>query len=395
MSSLVLVINSGSSSLKYQLIDADSSAALAKGLAERIGSEDSRLRHRAEGQAEVELIGPLPDHSAALSLVLTQLSQSGFDLETLTAIGHRVVQGGSLFRHPTLITDEVVAGIESLVPLAPLHNPPSLLGIRALRSLLPDVPQVAVFDTAFHSTIPAHAHTYAVPRDLAEEYGIRRYGFHGTSVQFVTTRTAELLGVAPSEVNLVVCHIGNGASVTAVRGGRSVDTSMGMTPLEGLVMGTRSGDIDPGVVFHLARVAGMSIDDIDHVLNRESGMLGLSGHADMREVWKLADTGDTAARLALDVYAYRLRKYVAAYAGVVPDLHAVVFTAGVGENDTGFRAEVMGPLAHLGMVLDPARNEAADRSDRFISAEGSPIAIMVVSTNEEVEIAREAAAAVR
>ena len=395
MTQLVLVVNSGSSSLKYQLIDALDGNVRAKGLAEKIGEADSRLVHRAAGRSDVELEGRLADHSAALALVLTQLNASGFALNEITAAGHRVVHGGWKFSAPTVIDDEVEAGIESIVPLAPLHNPAALLGIRALRELLPELPQVAVFDTAFHANIPPAAHTYAIPTQLAADQHIRRYGFHGTSVQYVTARTAELLGKPINEVNLVVCHIGNGASVTAVQNGQSVDTSMGLTPLEGLVMGTRSGDIDAGVLFHLARVAGLDIEQLDRLLNRESGLLGMAGQSDMREVRRLADAGDQAARLAIDVYAYRLRKYIAAFAGVVPGLHAVVFTAGVGENDAAFRAEVLGPLAHLGMQLDAQANLVARGVDHaVISSAGSPIKLLVVATNEELEIAKLAAQAV-
>lgn len=395
MTALVLVVNSGSSSLKYQLIDAADGKVLAKGLAERIGSADANLLHRATDRPDVELKGALPDHSAALSLVLTQLDASGFALAEIKAAGHRVVHGGWKFVAPTVIDDDVAAGIESLIPLAPLHNPAALLGIRALRDLVPELPQVAVFDTAFHATIPPVAHTYALPRELTSQQHIRRYGFHGTSVQYVTGRTAELLGKPAAQVNLIVCHIGNGASVTAVQAGRSIDTSMGLTPLEGLVMGTRSGDVDPGILFHLARVAGMSIADLDRVLNRESGLLGMAGQSDMREVRKLADAGDAAARLAIDVYAYRLRKYIAGFTGILPGLDAVVFTAGVGENDAAFRSDVLSPLAHLGMRLDPQANTSARGVEHAeISQADSPVKLLVVATNEELEIAKLAAEAV-
>ena len=387
MTALVLVVNSGSSSLKYQLFDLAADRVEVKGLAERIGSDDARLVHRAEGAQPVELIGPLADHTAALALMLTQLTASGYELEQIKAVGHRVVQGGALFSKPTLIDDSVVAGIESLVPLAPLHNPPALAGIRALKDLLPELPQVAVFDNAFHSTIPPAAYTYPLPVELCEKWGIRRYGFHGTSHQFVTARTAELLGLPVDQTNLIICHIGNGASVTAIRGGKSVDTSMGLTPLEGLMMGTRSGDVDPGVIFHLARVAGYTIEDIDRLLNRESGLLGMTGHSDMREIRDLFDAGDEAAKLALEVYAYRLRKYIGSYMAVVPGLQAVVFTAGVGENDPDLRYEVLAELGHLGMVVDRELCLARSKEDREISTPDSPIKILVVATNEELEIA--------
>lgn len=364
----ILVINSGSSSLKYQLIETDDEQVLTKGIIEKI-----------------------QDHAVALSQVLDELSGSGFELDSIAAVGHRVVHGGALFDAPTLVDAEVIAGIRSLIPLAPLHNPANLLGIEALQKLLPLTPQVAVFDTSFHSTIPNFAHTYAIPIKVASEYGIRRYGFHGTSHQYVTKQAAKFLHQKVSETNLIICHIGNGGSVTAIHEGKSVDTSMGLTPLEGLVMGTRSGDVDPGVLFHLARVAGYEIADLDRLLNRESGMLGLTGFSDMREVWAAADAGDEAAQTAIDIYNYRIRKYVSAYLGVVPGVQAIVFTAGVGENDEGVRAGVIKPLTHLGIELDDDINHIRSRVDREISKPDSPIKVLVISTNEELEIAQQTA----
>jgi acetate kinase len=354
----VFVLNAGSSSLKYQLVDPDSGAVHASGTIERIGEPDG-----------------VPDHQAAVREALDDLE----GLPEPIAVGHRVVHGGDRFVTPTLVTDEVVAAVEELAPLAPLHNPPNLTGLRLLRRRLPDLPHVAVFDTAFHATLPPHAYTYALPRELARTEGIRRYGFHGTSYAYVSRRAATLLGIPYDEVNLVVCHLGNGASVAAIAGGRSVDTSMGMTPLEGLVMGTRSGDVDPGVLLHLMRHAGYDADTLDTVLNRRSGLTGLSGHRDMRAVHAAADAGDADAQLALTVAAYRIRKYVGAYLAVVPDVHALVFTGGIGENDAALRAAVCEPLAHLG-----------------ISADGTgAIRVLVVPTNEEAEIAAQAAAVVR
>ncbi|MEY3407432.1 MAG: hypothetical protein RL038_493, partial [Actinomycetota bacterium] len=331
-------------------------------------------------------------YSAALAEVLDQLTESGFELSAIAAVGHRVVHGGALFSKPTLVNAEVIAGIKSLVPLAPLHNPANLLGIEALAELLPDTPQVAVFDTAFHTSIPDFASTYAIPREVTAEFGIRRYGFHGTSHQYVTKQTAKFLGQSVEETNIIICHIGNGGSVTAVRNGKSVDTSMGLTPLEGLVMGTRSGDIDPGVLFHLARVAEYSIADLDKLLNRESGMLGLSGMSDMREVWAAVAAGDASAKAAIEIYNYRIQKYVSAYLGVVPNVQAVVFTAGVGENDEGVRAGALKPLAHLGIELDSELNHARSRQDRVISTPTSKIKVLVIATNEELEIAEQTAA---
>lgn len=365
----ILVINSGSSSLKYQLIETSDEQVLRRGIVEKI-----------------------QDHAVALAQVLEELSSSGFELNSIAAIGHRVVHGGSLFNAPTLVNAEVIAGIQSLIPLAPLHNPANLLGIEALQQLLPNTPQVAVFDTSFHSTIPNFAHTYAIPTKVASDFGIRRYGFHGTSHQYVTKQAAKFLNQKVEETNLVICHIGNGGSVTAIHNGKSVDTSMGLTPLEGLVMGTRAGDIDPGVLFHLARVAGYEIADLDRLLNRESGMLGLTGLSDMREVWAAANSGDAAAKDAIDIYNYRIRKYVSAYLGVVPGVQAIVFTAGVGENDEGVREGVISPLAHLGVELDDELNASPTRSDRYISKPNSKIKVLVIGTNEELEIAQQAAA---
>lgn len=366
MSSRILVINAGSSSLKYQLLDLPVGTVVAKGTIERV-----------------------TDHRDAIATMLAELDAAGIAVAAFDGVGHRVVQGGSLFTHPVRIDAETLAGIESLVPLAPLHNPAHVLGIRAMLEALPDVPNVAVFDTAFHATMPAHAYTYAIDHRVAEQYGIRRFGFHGSSHKYVTQRVAAMLGIPTDEVNVIVCHLGNGASVTAVRGGRSVDTSMGLTPLEGLVMGTRSGDIDPGVVFHLAREANLNIAELDALLNRRSGMLGLTGVSDMREIWSQIEAGDSAARLAMDIYAYRVRKYIGSYFGVVPGLHAVVFTAGIGENDHDLRREVIAPLAHLGLTIDDSANRDRAAGDRSIDDGSSAIRVMVVATNEELEIARE------
>jgi acetate kinase len=377
VSSLVLVINSGSSSLKYQLIDSASEAVLLKGNVERIGDN---------GQ------GFFADHEVALEHVLEQIQAANYSLGDIAVVGHRVVHGGKRFTAPTIVDAEVLRGIESLVPLAPLHNPANLVGIAALRELLPHTPQVAVFDTAFHSTIPDFASTYAIDRAVASEFGIKRYGFHGTSHQYVTAQLAHILNKPVSQTNAIICHIGNGASITAVIGGRSVDTSMGMTPLEGLVMGTRSGDIDPGVLFHLARVGNYSVEDLDRLLNRQSGLAGLTGLSDMRAVCEAAAAGDEDARLAREIYAYRIRKYIAAYLGVVESLDAVVFTAGVGENDAELRDMIISPLGHLGFDIDAGANIA--KGNRTISSATSRFSVMVIATNEEAEIARQAIAAI-
>ncbi|MEU4494560.1 acetate kinase [Streptomyces sp. NPDC023998] len=388
----VLVLNSGSSSVKYQLLDMRDASRLAVGLVERIGEETSRLVHTPlTGGGKRERIGSIADHSAALKALAEELTQDGLGLDSpeLAAIGHRVVHGGLKFTAPTVITDEVLAEIERLIPVAPLHNPANITGIRTAQALRPDLPQVAVFDTAFHTTMPESAARYAIDVETADAHRIRRYGFHGTSHAYVSRQTAALLGKDPSEVNVIVLHLGNGASASAVAGGRCVDTSMGLTPLEGLVMGTRSGDIDPAVTFHLKRVAGMSADDIDELLNKKSGLLGLCGDNDMREIRRRIDEGDERARLAFEIYIHRLKKYIGAYYAVLGRVDAIAFTAGVGENAAPVREAAIAGLEELGMTLDPELN--AERSDRarIISAASARVAVAVVPTDEEMEIARQ------
>jgi acetate kinase len=360
----VLVLNCGSSSVKYQLLDGE--RTVAKGLVERIGEPD--------GDAE--------DHTAALRRVMDSV-----DLTGLVAVGHRVVHGGAEFSGPTVIDDDVVAAVERLVPLAPLHNPGALAGIAVARRLLPDVPQVAVFDTAFHATIPPEGVTYAIDAAVAARHGVRRYGFHGTSHAYVARRTGQLLGLDPARANVITLHLGNGASACAVAGGRSVATSMGMSPQAGLVMGTRSGDVDPTVVFHLHRVAGLPIDEIERLLTRGGGLLGLSGDNDMRAVQQRRAAGDPAAVLAFDVYCRRITEYVGAYLAVLGHLDAITFTAGVGENSPAVRAAALAGLTGLGITVDPARNELGGP---VISPDGSPVAVCVVPTAEELEIAVQA-----
>jgi acetate kinase len=389
----VLVLNCGSSSLKYQLLDMADDRRLAAGLVERIGERTSRLVHDplAGGGERREHSGPVADHEAALKAVSHELSADGLGLDSpeLAAVGHRVVHGGRRFTEPTLVDDAVLTEIERLVPVAPLHNPANLLGITTARALNPRLPQVAVFDTAFHTTMPEHAARYAIDVETADAHRVRRYGFHGTSHAYVSRKTAELLGRDPSEVNVIVLHLGNGASASAVRGGRCVDTSMGLTPLEGLVMGTRSGDVDPAVVFHLARVAGMSVDEIDVLLNKRSGLVGLCGDNDMREITRRIGEGDPAARLAFDVYVHRLKKYIGAYHAVLGRLDAVAFTAGVGENAANVREAALAGLEPLGLAVDPQRNAVRGEEPRLISPEGSRVAVAVVPTDEELEIARQ------
>ena len=396
MSEQVLVVNSGSSSIKYQLIDVASGEALAVGLVERIGQPVAAIRHDGpDGRTTLEQ--PVPDHEAGIATILDLFAQHGphLDQESIVAVGHRVVQGGDRFPGPALVDDAVEAEIADLCTLAPLHNPANLAGIRAARHAFPDVPHVAVFDTSFHTTLPPEAYTYAIDRDLARRYAIRRYGAHGTSHAYVSRRTAALLGKDPAEANVIVAHLGNGASITAVRGGRSVETSMGLTPLEGLVIGTRSGDIDPAVVFHLQRVAGMSTDQSDDLLNRRSGMLGLSGSSDMRDVHGAIAAGDADALLALKVYCHRLQHYIGAYHALLGRVDAIAFTAGIGENDDLVRLRALTGLEHLGIIVDPERNAGRKTTETVISADGSPITVFVVPTNEELEIARQAVALVR
>jgi len=390
----VLVINSGSSSIKYQLLDPVAGARLASGLVERIGEGEAELVHHA-GERTERRTGPLETHDDALAAALACFDEIGPDLGSagVVAVGHRVVMGGREFSEPALVDDRVCAAIESLSPLAPLHNPANLAGIRVARRLLPDVPHVAVFDTAFFHDLPEEAATYAIDREVAATYGIRRYGFHGTSHRYVSSRVAEVLGRPLADLRQVVLHLGNGASASAVAGGRPVDTSMGMTPLEGLVMGTRSGDIDPAIVLHLHRQVGMSVDEVDALLNRRSGMRGLAGHNDLREVHRRIADGDRHAALALDVYVRRLRKCVGAYAAVLGGLDALTFTAGVGEHDAVVRARACEGLGFLGIELDPERNERGS-GERVISADGAPVAVLVVPTDEELAIARDTVALV-
>ncbi len=360
---MILVLNCGSSSIKYHLFTG-SLVPVSGGLIEKIGEPGGPASHASA----------LADAAADLHL----------DSPDLTAIGHRVVHGGARFVEPTLIDDGVIAAIELLTPLAPLHNPPALACIAVTRDRRPDLPQVAVFDTAFHATLPPAAYTYALDAAVAAQWEIRRYGFHGTSYAYVSRQVAALLGRPLADVNTIVLHLGNGASACAIAGGRSVETSMGLTPLEGLVMGNRSGDLDPGVVFHLHRVGGYSFDDIDALLNRDSGMRGLTGDNDMRTVVARRAAGDPAATLAFDVYCHRLRKYIGAYAAVLGRVDAIAFTGGVGENSVEVRAATLDRLDALGVQLDPARNAAPTP---YISPDGAPVAICVIRTDEELEIA--------
>jgi acetate kinase len=372
---LVLVINSGSSSLKYQLLDPDSEVARAGGGVQQIGEPSSRVA----------------DHEEALRLAFEQLAEAGVDLQScgLLAVGHRVVHGGKAFYRPTLLDDARVAELEKLSELAPLHNPPAVQGIKVARKLLPNVAHIAVFDTAFFHNLPAAAATYAMNRELAERWQIRRYGFHGTSHRYVSERAAAFLGRPLDGLNQIVLHLGNGASASAIAGGRPVDTSMGLTPLEGLVMGTRSGDIDPGVISYLWRSAKMGVDEIESMLNNRSGVWGLAGERDFRKLGAMIESGDGSAQLAYDVFIHRLRKYIGAYLAVLGHTDVISFTAGIGENDAAVRGDALTGMEELGIVLDERRNLGAGDGARRVSADDSPIAVLVVPTNEELAIARD------
>lgn len=393
--SAILVVNSGSSSFKYQLIEMSTEEVLASGLVERIGDETGHSKHTTpDGSSELDL--PIRDHSQGFQVMLDAFRANGpsLDEHPPVAVGHRVVHGGKRFFEATIVTDLVKINIEDLADLAPLHNPANLQGITAAQKAFPDVPHVAVFDTAFHSTLSPAAYTYAIDKALADQHRIRRYGFHGTSHKFVSEAAAEFLGRPLDDTKTIVLHLGNGASACAVSDGKSVETSMGMTPLEGLVMGTRSGDLDPAVLFHLHRKTGQTFDDLDTLLNRGSGILGLSGHGDMRDMIAAARSGDVDSQAALDVYLHRLKHYVGAYAAHLGRLDAIVFTAGVGENTPLIRAGALEGLGILGIEIDEERNEAPERGPRLISTDDSRVAVLVIPTNEELEIARQTLAVI-
>ena len=389
----VLVINSGSSSMKYQLVDVEPGRAVASGIVERIGDHGARAIHDSDG-SRTEYDGEIADHAAALNVMRQLFIDSGrpLDDEDLAAVGHRVVHGGSLFGDPVLIDSGVLQQIRDLSVLAPLHNPANAIGIEQAMRAFPTTPQVAVFDTAFFRTLPAAAHTYAIDREVAAAHHVRRYGFHGTSHQYVSSQVATVLGRELRELNQIVLHLGNGASISAIRGGVAVETSMGLTPLEGLVMGTRSGDIDAGALLHLLRVGGLDVDQLDTLLNRKSGLLGLSGVNDFRDLVELVKHGDEHATLALDVYCHRARKYIGAYLAVLGGADVITFTAGVGENAPVVRLQILAGLAGLGISVDEERNAVRSGVARVISPDGAAVTVMVVPTNEELAIARAAAA---
>ncbi|MEQ6903061.1 acetate/propionate family kinase [Nocardioides sp. YIM 152588] len=373
--SLVLVLNAGSSTLKYQVLHPDSGESLLRGVVERIGEDDD-----------------VPDHGAALGVMQAALEERGIGADDLLVVGHRVVHGGPRLSQPTVIDDLTLAEIEIQARLAPLHNPPAAAGIHSARHHFADVPQVAVFDTGFFADLPAAAATYAIDAALAGREGIRRYGFHGISHEYVASAVAEFLDRPIGDLDQIVLHLGNGASASAIRGGRPVETSMGLTPLEGLVMGTRAGDLDPGVLLHLLRHGNLDVDALEDLLHHRSGLKGLAGHGDFRDLHRAIDDGDDAALAALRVYCHRLRKYVGAYLAVLGGADVITFTAGVGEHDDRVRADALAGLERLGIVLDPERNHATTRGARRISADDSPITVLVIPTNEELSIARQAAA---
>jgi acetate kinase len=389
----VLVINCGSSSIKFELFDMPAEKVLAKGIVEKIGEEIGRLKCQRNGQKQVTE-APIADHDVGLRMIVDTLTDTpNGGLESpgeIGAVGHRVVHGGEALARTTLITGEVVEILEDHVELAPLHNPPNLLGIAVAREVFPEVPQVAVFDTAFHQTMPEHAYLYPVPFELYEEHRVRRYGFHGTSHRYVAERAAQLLGKPLAETNLITAHLGNGASITAIENGKSVDTSMGMTPLEGLVMGTRCGDVDPALMPTLARMTGKPMEEIDRIFNKKSGMLGLTGMSnDMRTLEDAAMEGNERADLALRIYCYRLKKYIGAYTAALGRVDALVFTGGVGENSDMVRGRCLEGMASLGYELDDEKNAGLRGGEVDLSLPDSRARILVVSTNEELMIAKE------
>ncbi len=390
---IILCINSGSSSIKYQLFNMDGEVCLAKGLLDKLNMAKSSLSHEAIGKAKYEIETDPLNYEAALKLAIDALLDSNHgvinSIDEISAVGHRVVHGAEKFSKSTIITEEVEATIRECFQLAPLHNPPNLMGFLACKRILPNIPHVAVFDTAFHQTMPEHAYLYAIPYRLYTEYSIRRYGFHGTSHRYVANRAEKLLGKSLEALKIITCHLGNGCSIAAVSEGRSVDTSMGLTPLEGLVMGTRSGDIDPALVFFLMDRLGMDFQQVDNLLNKESGLLGISGKSrDVRDLLKASENGDRRSKLALKIFCYRVRKYIGAYAAAMGGLDAVIFTAGIGENAVQLRKDICEDLEFMGIEFDPEKNKSEER-EKFINTENSKVKVLIIPTNEELLIARD------
>ena len=392
----IIVVNAGSSSIKYQVFALDGCVKLVEGMLERIGTPEARLKHRrlteADDWEEIIETRPIADHRKGLEFILEVAARYPTSRDAPDAFfgfGHRVVHGGEVFREPVIIDDEVMRQIKDLIPLAPLHNPSNVAAIEVFRALRPDIPNVAVFDTAFHQSMPAKAFHYALPHQLYRKLHVRRYGFHGTSHHYVAKEASSYLEVPLEQLNLITLHLGNGASATAVQGGRSIDTSMGLTPLEGLIMGTRCGDLDPAVHFYLARKAGIAFEEIEAILNRESGLKGICGKNDMREIQGLAEEGNAQAQLAIEMFCYRIKKYVGSYYAVLGRVDAIVFTGGIGENSARVRRESCEGLAALGIALDERKNEAVSSGVTEIQSEDSRVKILVIPTDEELEIARQ------
>ena len=388
----ILVINCGSSSLKYQVIDSDTEHVLAKGLCERIGI-DGRLTYQPTGQDKIKYDAPMPAHRQAVELVLKQLTdpETGIlkTVDEIQAVGHRMVHGGEKFACSTLLTDEVLKTVESCNDLAPLHNPPTLVGVAACKELMPTTPMVGVFDTAFHQTMAPEAYIYGLPYEYYEKYGMRRYGFHGTSHKFVSQRTAELLGKKPEDVKVIVCHLGNGSSISAVDGGKCVETSMGLTPLEGLIMGTRSGDIDPTCIEFIAHKENITLEEAMTIINKKSGVLGISGvSSDFRDLEEAANEGNERAKLALDAFCHHVKKYIGSYIAVMNGIDAIVFTAGIGENSPEVREQIMEGFGFIGATIDPVANKVRGK-ETLISTPNSKVKVFCVPTNEELAICRD------
>lgn len=389
----VLVINCGSSSLKYQLIDMENENVLAIGLAERIGIEGARVKHEVPNMDKVVIEKPMEDHKDALKIVLDALVDEKHgaikDLKEINAVGHRVVHAGEKYSESVVINDDVIKALEECIELAPLHNPPNLIGIKACQELMPGVQMVAVFDTAFHQTMPSSSYIYPLPYELYEKYGIRKYGFHGTSHRYVSARAAEFLGKDMNEMKIVTCHLGNGASLAAVKNGKCIDTSMGFTPLEGLAMGTRCGDIDPAIVTFIMEKEDLDINGINNIMNKKSGVLGISGvSSDFRDIEEAAEKGNERAKLALDKFNMRVKKYIAAYAAVMGGVDTVVFTAGLGENSSSNRKEICSGLEFMGIKIDDEKNNVRGK-DAVVSTDDSKVKVLVVPTNEELMIAKD------
>jgi acetate kinase len=389
----ILVINCGSSSLKYQLIDMRNEEVIAKGLAERIGIEGSVLKHQPVNSEKITIERPMPTHKEALQTLVDALTDKNYgvikNMGEITAVGHRVVHAGEKFAYSVVLKEEVMDALKECIEIAPLHNPPNIMGIEACRQIMPEVPMVGVFDTAFHQSMPKEAYIYAIPYEFYEKYRIRRYGFHGTSHKYVAERAAEMLGKPLDQLKLITCHLGNGASITAVKYGKSVDTSMGFTPLEGLAMGTRCGDIDPAIIKYLSDKENIDFAQIDGILNKKSGVLGISGvSSDFRDIEEAADNGNERAKLALNVFIHKVKKYIGSYIAVMNGADAIIFTAGLGENSGRMRGEICKDMSFFGIELDEVKNNVRGK-EADLSKEGSKIKVFLVPTNEELMIARD------